>query len=176
MDANGVTGTESERISVAEARDADTAAIAMFLWEAWRSSGPNALGWAGASEEVIAELTAPDAIRARIGGPDRRMFLAWEGDRVVGFSATLVVDGETVELVGIIVLQSMLGRGVGTPLLEAAVRSVDEAGFRRVLVKTEATNERALGFYRSRGFSDSRIVIEDVEGTPMELAELIRTL
>jgi len=163
-------------IRVTEAGSEDVAAIASFFWAAWRTSGPDAPGWAGASEEVIAELTTSEAIQARVGGPDRRMFLAWEESRVVGFAATRTEDEETVELVGIIVLQDMLGHGIGTPLLEGAVQSATETGFRRLSVKTEATNERALGFYRSRGFTDSRVLVEDVEGTSMELAELIRTL
>ena len=167
---------DTPEIRVAEAGDAHLEAIASFFWEAWRSSGPDAPGWAGASEEIIAELTSPEAIRERIGGPERRMFLAWDENRVVAFAATRSEGEETVELVGIIVLQDMLGHGIGTPLLERAAQWAIEAGFQRMSVKTEATNERALGFYRSRGFIDSRTFVEDVEGTAMELTELIYTL
>ncbi len=163
-------------VIVTEADSEDVAAIAAFFWEAWRGAGPDAPGWAGASEEVIGELTTVDAIQARVGGPDRRMFLAWSGSRVVAFAATRTEDDRTVELVGIVVLQDMLGRGVGTPLLESAVHSATQEGFERMLVKTEATNERALGFYRSRGFGPSRTLTEEVEGTSIELAELIRAL
>jgi len=177
MTANGGQSTaDSPGIRVVEAGGADVAAIASFFWAAWRTSGPDAPGWAGASEDVIAELTTPEAIWARIGGPERRMFLAWDESRVVAFAATRSEDEETVELVGIIVLQDMLGHGIGTPLLQSAVEWAAEAGFRRMLVKTEATNERALGFYRSRGFTDSRMLVEDVEGAPIELSELTRTL
>ncbi|NQV07892.1 GNAT family N-acetyltransferase [bacterium] len=177
MGAGGVPSTpDTLGIRVTEAGDGHVDAIASFFWEAWRSSGPDAPGWAGASEEVIAELTTSEAIRERIGGPERRMFLAWEGNRVVAFAATRSEDAEAVELVGIIVLQDMMGHGIETPLLESAARWAVEAGFRRMSVKTEATNDRALGFYRSRGFIDSRMLVEDVEGTAMELSELIRTL
>jgi GNAT superfamily N-acetyltransferase len=176
MDTDGVQDDRGAGFSVAEASDSDVAAIAAFFWAAWRTSGPNAAGWAGASEGVIAELTAPDAIQARIGGPDRRMFLAWADDRVVGFAATRTEHEDCAELAGIIVREDMLGCGIGTPLLEAAVQSATQAGLRRLLVRTEVTNERALQFYRSRGFTDSRIVVEDVEGAPMKLVELVRTL
>ena len=177
MGAEGEPSTpDTSEIRVAEASGADVGAIASFFWEAWRSSGPDAPGWAGSSEEVIAELTTPEAIHERIGGPERRMFLAWDQNRVVAFAATRSEDEETVELVGIIVLQDMLGHGIGTPLLESAVQWAIETGFQRMSVKTETTNERALGFYRSRGFVDSRMLVEDVEGTAMELSELIRTL
>jgi GNAT superfamily N-acetyltransferase len=176
MDTDGVQDGRGAGFRIAEASDSDVAAIAAFFWAAWRTSGPNAPGWAGASEDVIAELTAPDAIRARIGGPDRRMFLAWADDRVVGFAATRAEHEECAELAGIIVLEDMLGHGIGTPLLEAAVQSATRAGLRRLLVRTEVTNERALRFYRSRGFADSQMIVENVEGARLELVELVRTL
>jgi GNAT superfamily N-acetyltransferase len=165
-----------DAVRVAEAAAADAAAISAFFWDAWRLAGPEAPGWAGASEEAIAELTAPEAILARIGGPERRMFLAWVGERVVGFAATRVHDQEHVELAGIVVSGDALGRGTGSLLLGAVVQWAQGEGFRRLSVKTEATNQRALGFYRSHGFADIRPVVEDVEGNPIELVELERRL
>jgi ribosomal protein S18 acetylase RimI-like enzyme len=175
-DTDGVQDSRDAGFSIAEAGDSDVAAIASFLWAAWHTSGLDAPGWAGASEDVLTELTAPDAIQARIGGPNRRLFLAWANGRVVGFAATRTEHGDSAELAGVIVLEDMLGHGIGTSLLEAAVRSATQAGFRSLLVRTEVTNERALRFYRSRGFTDSRTVVEDVEGTPMRLVQLTRTL
>ena len=151
-------------------------AISSFFWEAWRQTGPNAPGWAGASEEVIAELTAPDAIRARIGGPARRMFLAIDDDTVVAFAATRLIDQASVELAGIVVRQDMVGEGIGTPLLEAALQAMMGAGFAQLVVRTEATNGRAIGFYESRGFERVADVVEVVEGIEIELGELKREL
>lgn len=162
-------------VVVAEATEADITAIAGFFWEGWRASGPDAPGWAGASEEAIAEITDPGAILARLGGP-RRMFLARRDNRVVGFSATRVVDEGTVELAGIIVSAGMHGLGIGTALLRSALDAVTAEGFRNVVVKTEAANQTALSFYRANGFADSRVIVEDVEGTSMELVELRRAL
>jgi len=168
-------GTPDFRI--AEASESDLPAIATFFWEGWRSSGPGAPGWAGATEAVMSELTATEVLRARIGGPDRRMFLAWMEDRVVGFAATRVLEAaDTVELAGIVVLEEMAGRGIGTPLVDAAAAAAARAGAGEMLVKTETTNERALGFYRSRGFVDRGTSVEHVEGTSVEVAELVRAL
>ena len=164
-------------LTITEATTADIDTIAEFFWAAWRSTGPEAPGWAGASEEVMAEITDPNLIRSRIGGPDRRMFLAWVEDRVVGFAATRVLEAaDTVELAGIVVLEEMAGRGIGTPLVDAAAAAAARAGAGEMLVKTETTNERALGFYRSRGFVDRGTSVEHVEGTSVEVAELVRAL
>jgi ribosomal protein S18 acetylase RimI-like enzyme len=161
---------------VEEAAEADIPAIAQFLWNAWAEAGPDAPGWVGADQDVVAQIAAPEALRARIRGPERRMFLAWEGDEVVGFAATRMVDDRTVELAGIVVRQTMVGRGIGTPLVEAAVASAGAHGFARIVTKTETHNDRALSFYEGRGFVPTGTSTEDVEGIPVDVVELERPL
>ena len=163
-------------ITVTEATADDAGAFAAFFWEAWQQAGPTAPGFAGATDEVIRELTTRAAIVERLGGPDRRMFLAWSGGRVIGFAATTRIDDETVELAGIIVLQSMLGRGIGSSLVEATTPACRNEGYRRIIVRTEADNDRALGFYEGQGFTRSQETTEDVEGTSIAVWELERDL
>ena len=161
---------------VMEATDADVAAFATFFTEAWKEAGPEASGFAGATNEVIAELTAPEAVLERIGGPDRRMFLAWQGERVVGFSATKRIDAATLELAGIIVLETAAGAGVGSGLVEEAVASARRQDFRRMIVRTETTNQRAKRFYEKLGFTVTGSTAEQVEGEVIEVWELVRDL
>jgi len=163
-------------ITVTEATPDDAGAFAAFFWEAWQQAGPEAPGFAGASDEVIRTLTTRAAIVERLGGPDRRLFLAWVGQRVVGFSATTRIDDGSVELAGIIVLQSMIGIGVGTALVTETVASCRREGYRRMVVKTESDNDRALIFYEAKDFTRSRETSEDVDGTPVTVWELERSL
>jgi ribosomal protein S18 acetylase RimI-like enzyme len=165
-------GREASPIRVSEATNADVEFFAAFFREAWRQAGPDAPGFAGATDDVIAELTTPAAVRARIGGPERRMYLAWEGGRVVGFAATKRVDAATAELAGIIVLEAVAGRGVGSQLVAAAVGSARSEGYRVMIVRTEVTNERAKGFYERRGFAVTDTATELVEGSAVEVWEL----
>ena len=165
----------SDDIEVTEARVDDITAVSELIQEAWRQAGPGAPGFTGATDEVIAEVSAPAAIEARIGGPERRMFLARKEGRVVGFSASRRLTAETVELAGAVVLQSMVGLGIGRPLVEAAIESARSHGFTRMTVSTEIDNERALGFYRTLGFtvagtSQSDSGDPDVELQHLELA------
>jgi ribosomal protein S18 acetylase RimI-like enzyme len=162
----------STQVDIGEAGASDVAAIALFLWELWRESGPDSPGLTGATEEVIAEIAAPDAIRARIGGPERRMFLARAEGAVVGFAATRVIDAGHIELAGIMVLQRMIGQHIGTPLVEAAIKSARDQGHKLMTVSTEIDNERAVGFYQARGFAASSESTEDVEGTAVAVVEL----
>ena len=81
-------------IRVIEAAEQDISAISDFFWEMWREAGPDAPGFTGATEGVIAEISAAEAIRPRIGGPERRMHIAYEHDRVVGDPRPVLVRGQ----------------------------------------------------------------------------------
>jgi hypothetical protein len=73
----------TEATDVREAVAADATAFATFMQRAWREAGPDAPGFAGAIAESIAEITTPSIFERSIGGPDRRMFLAWHGEEAV---------------------------------------------------------------------------------------------
>jgi ribosomal protein S18 acetylase RimI-like enzyme len=167
---------DRELAVVREASEVDIDAFVEFFVAAWRQSGPEAPGFAGANDEVIDELTTRDSVRKRIGGPDRRMFLAWEDDQVVGFAATKRIDIDTVELAGIIVLPSYSGRGVGSTLVEAALRGARAESYRSMIVRTETTNNLARAFYEARGFVFGRVTVEHLDDTSVEVWELSRDL
>jgi len=167
---------ETERVVVSEATESDVTAFATFFREAWEEAGPDAPGFACATEEVVRELTTREAVLERIGGPERRMFLARQGRKVVGLSATRRIDEVAVELAGVIVLQSIVGRGIGTPLVERAAQVAKDEGYARMVVHTETTNDRASRFYQARGFTLTGSMTERVEGEPVEVWELVRDL
>jgi ribosomal-protein-alanine N-acetyltransferase len=158
-------------IDVAEASAADAAEIGAFIRSLWRAAGPDAPGLTGATDEVIAEISTPEALTARLEGSDHRIFLARRDGRVVGFAATRRLSTDEIELAGIMVHPDHQG-GVGTPLLEAAVRAARPDGYLRMRVATEVDNVGALGFYRARGFAPLRRATEDVVGSPVEVWEL----
>jgi ribosomal protein S18 acetylase RimI-like enzyme len=159
-------------IKVTEATADDIPAIGVFFWAMWRQAGPEAPGFSGATDSVIAEIAQPEAIQSRIGGPDRRMYLAYVGETVVGFAATRVTDETTVELSGIVVLQTMVGRGIGSPLLTAAVTDARQRAFGHMTVSTEIDNERARGFYQARGFAVVGESTTNVEGTTVTVVDM----
>lgn len=163
-------------LKLSEATEMDIGGISDFLWEAWRQSGPDSPGFAGATDEVIADIARPEMIQARIGGPKHRMFLAKQGDRVVGFSSTRTETSTSIELSGVVVLKEMIGTGIGTKLLDLAATTSAEHGFSKMIVSTETTNDRAIGFYESHGFTRIGTTTTDVEGTPVEVVNLTRDL
>ena len=163
-------------VAVSEAVRDDAPAVADFLVRAWRTAGPGGLGFAGATDEIIAEIATPAALAARIGCDGRRMFVARSRDRVVGFAATQPRDAEEVELSGIVVAAESTGRGVGKRLVTLALRSARSDGYRRMIVRTEPTNGPAIGFYTGRGFLARGSAVERVGETDVPVIELVTDL
>ena len=159
-----------------EAVPADATAFATFLRSVWERSGPDAPGFAGATDAVIGELTTEEAILARIGGPARRLFLASQAGHVIGFAATRREPDGVVELAGIIVDPDAVGRGVGTGLVHIAEKRARDDGYIRMVVRTETTNDTAIGFYERNGFTRDRQVIEEVDDVSVEVWELTKHL
>jgi ribosomal-protein-alanine N-acetyltransferase len=157
---------------VRELGPGDVEAFGDFIRRAWAEAGPGAPGWTGATDESVSRLASAEYVASLIGREDTRIFLVWDEGRVVGFSGNRRVDDETVELSGIVVLESATGRGVGSRLLESARDAALNDGYRRMLVRTEAFNERAIGFYEGKGFEEKGRSVADVEGVRVELVEL----
>ena len=100
------------------------------------------------------------------------VYIAVEEDTVVGFYSLSEMGGGAVELSDIVVLESMTGRGIGSGLLRAAREGAKAEGHSRMVVRTEAFNERAIEFYRGRGFEVRGSRLEEVRGKQVELVEL----
>ena len=60
--------------------------------------------------------------------------------------------GDWGEIVSLYVLPEVMGRGIGSELLDAALRALHEDGYSRVYLWTIEGNERAERFYRRHGF------------------------
>ena len=165
---------EAIEIRIADRGDAD--AFAALLRDLWSEAGPDAPGFAGATDEIIAEMTEHDAVVEMLDDPVRSVHLAWAGREPVGFSATRILDDGTAELAGIVVRHDRAGQGIGRRLVTASLGGVAERGCTRALVRTETTNDAAQGFYRRLGFEDTSITVEWVDGAPVDVVELTRAL
>jgi len=154
----------------------DVAAVSRFIREAWREAGPGALGWSGATEEDIAEISSEGFLERSAGDPGQDFFIALDGGRVVGMAVGRAGEVDEVELSGIVVIQSLVGRGIGGRLFEKVQGSAEVRGARRIVVKTEESNDRAISFYTRNGFELVGRKTEKVGETNVRLALLSKDL
>jgi len=144
------------------ARKTDAKALGVFLTRAWKEAGPGALGFTGATEDVIREISLADFLVQRIADPKLRIMVADAGGDIVGFASIRAEGPRTAELSGMVVLQSVSGSGIGSRLIQRALRLAAGLGFKIVTVRTEVFNERAIGFYKRNGFIESARATEKV--------------
>ena len=163
-------------VRIRKAVPSDAAAFETFMLSAWREAGPDAPGFTGASEEVIADLATPETFTASVAGPVRAMLLARIAGHVVGFVATRWVDESTAEITGLIVHPCNAGQGIGTALVERAIGALDPRLLESVVARTEVDIHRAIAFYERLGFRPSGPTTEDVAGDAVELCELVMSV
>ncbi len=71
-----------------------------------------------------------------------------------GIFAFVAWDAATGEITRLYTDPRGWGRGAGSALLDLALGALEEAGCRRAWLNTEERNERALRFYRARGWRE----------------------
>jgi ribosomal protein S18 acetylase RimI-like enzyme len=157
---------------VSELVENDISELKSFVLEAWRLAGSSALGWTGATDENIAEIASDSFLRGFLHNPHLKVFVSKTEGKIVGFCAIRKIDDASLELAGIVVRQDHLGKGIGTDLFQKARKEAVKSGFTTMIVKTESNNERALAFYRSKGFVEQEQVIEEVNGVKVNLTTL----
>ncbi|MFB0568162.1 MAG: N-acetyltransferase family protein [Nitrososphaeria archaeon] len=159
-----------------EARPEDWQAVGRFFREAWRLAGPGALGWIGASDQVVAEMTTREALLEMLTRPNTRTFIAKDRQMVVGLASIKKIDGQTAELSGIVVRQDLIAHRIGSRLLDKARSTAVADGFKSMTVNTEPNNERAIRFYTSKGFQTAEETDQEVLGKKVKLLRLILDL
>ena len=151
---------------------ADVQKLITFFLQAWKEAGSGALGFTGATEESINEIASEEFLKERLSNPDVQIYIVEDRGRVLGFAATRKIDENTIELSGIIVLESAAGIGIGTQLIEKVISSARQVGFRKIVVKTEVLNKRAISFYKKMGLAEVSKTTENVEGTSVDVVVL----
>ena len=163
-------------ITIRRATANDNRDLGLFFEEAWKGAGPNALGFTGATEESIREIASEGFLGRILSTPSRPIFVAEEGKRIVGFSSLREVDRFVIELSGIVVLEEYSGRGVGSSLFGKSSEFSLKAGYRKIMVKTEVFNERAIVFYKKLGFLETERTTEVVNGQQVSLLTLEKSI
>jgi ribosomal protein S18 acetylase RimI-like enzyme len=107
-----------------------------------------------------------------VSDPKLKFFACEENAEITGFATNRVQDASTIELAGIIIRDDLLGKGIGSLLISKCIDSARDAGFSGMVVKTEASNERAISFYVKKGFIRLGNTVEIVENSKVELAAL----
>jgi ribosomal protein S18 acetylase RimI-like enzyme len=150
------------RVIVRVGRKTDAKDLGEFFTEAWKESGPGALGFTGATDEAIKEISSEDFLAMRLVSQNTRTIVAEGEGRILGFASLRRIGDGKVELSGIVVLKSLSGKGIGTRLIRKTMEIAKKQGFKGMMVKTEVFNRGAIGFYKKNGFTEASKITEKV--------------
>lgn len=78
-------------------------ALGKFMLDAWKRAGPGSLGWTGATEDTIQEISSENYLKKLVSDPKLRFFCCEEDGEITGFAVNRAQDSSTMEVAGIIV-------------------------------------------------------------------------
>lgn len=107
-----------------------------------------------------------DELLEKAAGGLMRVELAREEDgRVVGYCVSSVGPDMTGEVDSIFVTAANRGMGIGTALMEGALRWMDDLGAKRKVVMAIVGNETVHAFYARFGFLPKSVLLEQARST-----------
>ncbi len=163
-------------VIVRPARKNDAAALGAFITLAWKEAGPGALGFTGATDDAIKTISSTEFLTRRLSRPNVRIIIAERGREILGFASILATEKGEGELTGVVVLKNASGTGLGSRLVRKACEAAARLGLKRLFVKTEAFNQRAIEFYKKNEFTISGKVTEKVGRVNVPLMVMEREL
>ncbi|HEY2796234.1 MAG TPA: GNAT family N-acetyltransferase [Micromonosporaceae bacterium] len=158
-------------ISLRRVVPADAAAIGAVFDAAVR------VGWTYMGDMVAEPMFPPeewDHDVAEFAPPNLMLAAVDETDRIVGFTAVKIAEGELYLL---FVDPAFGGRGIGHLLLDAAHDAMRAAGRTESFLYTHESNERALAVYGAAGYRrDGAVRESDFRGLHLREPRLVKPL
>jgi len=156
---------------VRPSRQGDASRLAAFFRDFWRESGPGALGFAGAKQESLEEIAAPEFLKRRLSSPVLMIVVAEDGPKIIGMATARKTTQRECEMVGIAVLKEKSGTGLDSRLARKTLELARKRGLSSVNARVGAADERAASFYRNAGFTESGKVSGTRRNSPMRVLE-----
>lgn len=127
-------------------------------------------------EEAVGGWYAPENVAEALEDDETVLLLGVEGGEAVGFVKGVVVGRREPagEIHWLHVAPAHRGRGVGSRLLEAIERRLDDTGAERFTGFTLAVNEEGVGFYERHGYEHAGTRTLTIGGESFKEAEFDR--
>jgi diamine N-acetyltransferase len=110
-------------------------------------------------EDYVASTFSLDMIQGELNDPACKFLLAYEGDTAIGYAMLRtgdppdsVMESKPVELARIYLTENVIGRGYGTALMDACLKTALQDGYETIWLGVWEKNDRAIRFYEKWDF------------------------
>lgn len=116
-----------------------------------------------------AQKYGPSQVLAMLDDPQKPIFVAAEGDRVLGYGFcqmktyyqdTVIRDHSELHIDDLCVDENTRGAGIGRTIYNSICRYAKEQGCSKVTLNVWCCNEPAMKFYEAMGLKPQKIVME----------------
>ena len=140
--------------------DDDRMAVSWVYEESWKTVYRGII-----PDAFLDSIPVGHWMAARSDGPTDRTLLLLDGGEIIGVSTVCRSRfgdwPDWGEVVSLYLRPAYMDKGLGGPLLEAAVNALREQGFRQIFLWVLEENARARHFYEKHGFVCSGEARED---------------
>lgn len=130
------------------------------------------------SQETIQKVTTewhnPELLASQIQNPDFFFGIAKEDNHIVGLTTVRKLDEETIMMYRLYVHPDYQRHGIGTKLMEEAIKSFP--GAKKLRIEVEEQNQKGISFYRKQGFKELGKKIEKVGNDTLPTVEMEKNL
>jgi len=118
-----------------------------------------------------AQKYGPSQIIAMLDQPGAPIFVATEGDAVLGYCFCMLklhekdpvlCDGKELYIDDLCVDENRRGKGIGKTLYETACRYAKTSGCDRITLNVWYGNDSAMAFYKSIGMQPQKLTMEQI--------------
>jgi ribosomal protein S18 acetylase RimI-like enzyme len=150
-------------VTVRPATAADVEPIRAIAIASWRATYAGLID-ADAIERFLAAAYAPERVFVRLERHDVLVAAFGEDERLAAFAET-EARHDHLQLVGIYALPEARGRGLGSALLDAILKSRPH-----MPIAADVLVGNVLGepFYVARGFEPGQLLVEEIAGEPIQ--------
>jgi len=106
----------------------------------------------GIPENYVRDAFSADVLLGPVREGVSRIYLALEGNEILGFAQTIERGSGNVELDRIVVFPDHSGKGIGTQLLGEVLADQKQEGIRTITVNAGQDETHARRFYEKNGF------------------------
>lgn len=150
-------------VSIERVSEGDLDVVRELAQRIWRVSYAAMLS-AGQIEYMLEWMYSLERLRQDLRSGVVFEWPVWEGAPVGYLATQLDATDPVMHLHKLYVLPEHQGKGLGSLLLEHAIRGAARAGRRSVRLNVNKANHRAIACYRRHGFLEEAAVVNDIGG------------